>query len=149
MRRVFSAFFFLSFSPAAAQATDTHIHVSFTLTQERVTPPPIVVHPHVSIRLVLHENGTVDDHAEVPGKDFTNAGRLGGGRFRVVNEHTITRSWSIGAQQRKLTITTQGRSCTADLAISGANEFLAYAPYLKKDAVFRNAQVRNITCEIL
>jgi hypothetical protein len=143
-----SFFFCLFFLPLAAHATDTHINVSFTLSQDRVTPPPIAVHPHVSVHLVLHENGTVDDAAHMLGNDFSSTGRLGGGRFRVVNEHTITRSWSLGSQQRKLTITTQGRNCTAELAISGSDEFSAYAPYLKKDAVFRNAHVDSISCEI-
>jgi hypothetical protein len=144
MRWVLLIFFF----PFAAQATNAHINVSFSLTQERVTPPPIVTHPKVSIHLVLHENGTVDDYTRIPGKDFANTGRLGEQRFRVVNEHTITRSWSLGSQQRRLTITVEGKSCTADLAISGSSEFPAYAPKLKMNAIFRNAHVDSITCRI-
>src|ERR1700723_3233764 len=96
--------------PFAAQAADTHITVEYLMTQERLTPTPIIIHPHITVQLVLHEDGTVDDYSHIPGpyaQNTAHASRLGEQRVKVVNSHTITRSWSTGPQQRKLTVVHQ------------------------------------------
>jgi|SRR5579871_4126144 len=137
--------------PFAAHAADTHITVEYTLTQERVGPPPIIVHPRITVQLVLHEDGTVDDYTHVPGpyaQNTAHASRLGEQRVKVVNSHTITRSWSTGPQKRKLTVVTSGNNCTARLEISGPSEFAAYSTYLNTRAVYRNAHLESINCRI-
>jgi hypothetical protein len=111
--------------PFAAQAADTHITVEYALTQERVELTPTIIHPRITVQLVLHEDGTVDDYAHIPGpyaQNTAHASRLGEQRVKVVNSHTITRSWSTGPQKRKLTVVTSGSSCTARSEISGPSE---------------------------
>jgi hypothetical protein len=137
--------------PFAAQAADTHITVEYVMTQERVGSAPIIIHPHITVQLVLHEDGTVDDSAHIPGpyaRNTAHASRLGEQRVKVVNSHTITRSWTTGQQKRKLTIVTSRSSCTAKLALSGPSEFTAYSTYSNTMAVYRNAHVDSINCRI-
>jgi hypothetical protein len=138
--------------PFAAQAADTHITVEYVVTQERIDrPDPIIIHPHITVQLVLHENGTVDDYDHIPGpyaKNIAHGSRLGEQRVKVVDSHTITRSWSIGPQQRKLTVVTSGSNCTAKLEISGPSEFAAYSTYSNTKALYRNAHVDSINCRI-
>lgn len=137
--------------PFAAQAADTHITVEYLMTQERLTPTPIIIHPHITVQLVLHEDGTVDDYSHIPGpyaQNTAHASRLGEQRVKVVNSHTITRSWSTGPQQRILTVVTSGSSCTAKLEISGPSEFAAYSTYSNTKALYRNAHVDSINCRI-
>lgn len=137
--------------PFAAQAADINISVEYVLTQERIRPDPKIVHPRVTVHLVLHEDGSVDDYVHVPGpyaRNTAHASRLGQQRVRVVNSHTITRSWSDGPQKRKLTIVTSGNSCTAMLAISGPSEHIGYSTDLNTNAVYRNTHVDSINCRI-
>lgn len=137
--------------PTAAHATDLHITVEYVMVQERVRPDPKTVYPHLTRHIILHEGGGIDETSLVKGAHpDANAGstRLGRGRFKVVNEHTITRSWSMGAQKRTLTVTTNGTDCKATMNISGATEFAAYSVDHGVPAVYRNAQLQSISCKI-
>jgi len=137
-------------APCSAQA-DTHIYVEYIVRQERVSPQPQIVRPRISHHFVLHDGGAVSSVSQSSGKYSDKSERstqLGKDQFKVVDQRTLSRTWSMGAQQRKLTITTQGKSCTARLDITGSPEFRALSTDLNQMAVYRNTQVESITCRI-
>jgi len=149
MRRLLLLIFLV---PCTAEAEDIHIYVDWVVRQERISPQPQIVRPRVSLHIVLHENGTVDDKIITSGKhpeEHESSTRLGKERFRVVNERTISRTTPLGDQRRTLTVTTQGNGCTAKLDITGPPEFRARSTDLNQMAVYRNAQVESITYSVI
>jgi hypothetical protein len=90
---------------------------------------------------VTQSSGKYSDRSE-------RSTRLGQDQFKVINQRTLSRTWRLGAQQRTMTITTQGKSCTARLDITGSSEYTALSTELNQMAVYRNAQVESITCRI-
>jgi hypothetical protein len=136
--------------PFVARA-ETHIYVEYVVRQERVSPQPQIVRPRLTQHFILRDGGTVDAVSTASGRypdRFQSSTRLGKDQFRVVNQRTISRTWSLGAQRRTLTVTTDGKGCRANLAITGSTEFQARSTDLNQMALYRNTQVESITCRI-
>lgn len=102
------------------------------------------------MRFVLRQGGAVDVVADVGGKHPEK--RQGSGRLgtfvKVIDERTLSASWSLGEQRRTLTITTEQKTCSAKLEIAGSPEFSSLSTDLNQMAHYRNPVVESITCQI-
>jgi hypothetical protein len=136
--------------PGVVLAKDIHIRVNYVIQSERLSPSPSIGRGHFSQSFVLHENGTVERHGHSNGpfgRDKFATSHLGN-ELKVVDQHALTRTWSVGAQRRALLITVNDNSCNASISISGPSEFTAFSTELGQPARFRNASVESIRCAI-
>jgi hypothetical protein len=136
--------------PGVVLAKEIHVQVSYVIQSERLSPSPQMTHGHYSQSFVLHENGTVErrghSNGRFGGDKFTTT-RLGS-ELKVVDQNSLTRTWSVGAQRRTLLITVNDNSCNATISISGPSEFNGFSTELGQPARYRNASVESIRCNI-
>jgi hypothetical protein len=143
--------FLIFFVPSVAEAGEVNIYVDYVVRQERVRPQPQIVRPLISQHFVLQEGGKVDVAYDVGGKypdKGKTSSRLGKPLLKVIDQRTLSATWSLGDQRRTLTVTTEGKTCTAKLDITGSPEFRSRSTDLNQMAVYRNTQVESITCRI-
>jgi len=137
--------------PCSAQAADTVVRVRYVIAQERIRPEPKVVRATVFVRLILKDNGEVEDHAVARGKysrSSDHRAKLGGDRIKVIDAHTITRTTHVGNQTLVLTVKTEGSGCAASLDISGPPEMVARSIDLNTMATYRNTRIESMDCTI-
>jgi hypothetical protein len=139
---------------AFAEKRDTSIQVEFVQRSMRVRPSPTVKHGRVTINVILHPDGTVEEfqaehgpHARVLPSDAKHLGAS----YKVLNDHTIQRVYHVDDLTQTVTISVNGSSCSAGVELAmaaGKHEFRAYSTELGTDAYYTDATVEKVSCSI-
>lgn len=140
---------------ARAESGDTSITVDFVVRHQRIRPSPMMKHGRNTIHIVLHSDGTVSDEHRTYGQrakpESTSQQRLGAGKYRVVDQHTIRRTYHAGDETRIVTISVNGQSCSADVKFElpkGQTEHKAYSTELGVEAVYGESSLERVSCSI-
>ena len=142
---------------APAAPSDTVISVFYASKAVRVRPRPNQGGTgHVTFRIVLHANGTVEDAFEnkdgPKGKMKTKLGKQPRGAvYRVIDASTIERTAEEPTHFHKLTIKVNGKNCTANVDYTlkpGQTEYRGYSTELKQWAYYSKMEMEYATCVI-
>lgn len=140
---------------ANAESGDTFITVNYVVRQMRVRPSPMLKHGRSTINMVLHKDGTIDDTHRAYGPHAKPASktekRLGADTYKVVNENSIKRISHTGDLTRTVTVTVNGRSCTANVELTlkpGKTEYKGYSTELGTEAYYTNPTLERASCTI-
>ncbi|MDB5636838.1 MAG: hypothetical protein JWP51_1746 [Bradyrhizobium sp.] len=145
-------------SSVFAAPGDTAISVKYKTHAKRLRPKPVEGDGAGNIHIVLHANGTVDDVVEGEGKNAKKwelknrkLGAHKGTRYRVIDEHTIERTFDERTFDYKVRIIVDGKSCKADVSYTlhpGHTEFVAYSPELGVMAYYSELKPFDVECKI-
>lgn len=146
---------------ASAASGDTNIFVSYKIDTTRLRPSPVSGVGEVSLRAVLHSDGTVDDVVEAKGGKNTkqwqlNDRKLGGQKdfkpqWRVIDENTLERKSSERTYDLIVRVIVKGKNCKADVAYAlhpGQKEYVVYSTQLDQIAYYSKLKPFALKCKI-
>ena len=160
MKALFGLLLILFATAADAAPGDTVITINYKNKAVRVRPQPTEGVGEVSLHIVLHANGTVDDVVEGKGKNAKKwelkKRKLGAhkdksAKYRVIDANTIERTFADRNFVYAVKIVVDGKSCKADVGYTldpGQKEFNVYSPQLGKLAYYSEIKPFDIQCKI-
>ena len=152
---VYCAAFIFS-GPAFA---DTVIDVKYDTKVKRLRPSPVEGTGGGKVKMILHENGKIDDVIESIGTKTrtdrnknTRLGRTGSETtYKVIDKNTILRTFRSRTHTWEVKITVAGKICNADVKytlLPGQTEFAIFSPSLGVLAYYSDVTPTNIQCSI-
>jgi hypothetical protein len=151
----------LFFADAAAASDDTIISVAYKVKSVRIKPQPISGVGSVTLRAVLHADGTVDDVIEAKGgkktKKYENKDRKLGsqtqftGRWRVIDQNTLERRSMEKSHDYVVKVSVRGKSCSAEVNYAlhaGQKEYQIDSPQLGRMAYYSKLEPFDVKCRI-
>ena len=143
-------------SPAFA---DVIINVKYDTQVKRIRPSPVEGTGAGTVKMVMHENGKIDDVIESIGtktKTYQNKNtKLGREQsqttFKVIDKNTILRTYRGETFIWEVKVTVDQKTCKAEVTytlLPGQTEFKMFSPSLDKDAYYSEMRPTNIQCTI-
>ena len=155
---VFAFVSLLFITSALAEDGDTNIHIVYKLDIYRVRPEPGQKKPTVTVDIVLHKDGRIEDRFFIAGpkpKPSNSKQRLGSKdsivQYKVVDTNTISRTYDNGVLWQKITVKVDGKACNASIEYklnSTLKEYEDYSVELGRMAVFQEPKVVSTQCGI-
>ncbi|MBI5318344.1 hypothetical protein [Bradyrhizobium sp.] len=162
MRALLVSLSVLLFVPDAIAASgDTFIFVAYKVNSVRIKPQPVAGVGSLTLRAVLHADGTVDDVIEAKGgnnkkKYEQKDRRLGSqtqftGRWRVIDQYTLERRSIEKNHDYVVKVIVKGKSCAAEVSYAlhaGQKEYYIHSAQLDQMAYFSKIQPFDVKCKI-
>jgi|EndMetStandDraft_4_1072995.scaffolds.fasta_scaffold411024_1 hypothetical protein len=146
---------------ADAATGDAMISVSYKVKAVRLRPQPNAGVGAVSVRVVLHADGTIDDVVEAKGGKNTKKWemkdrKLGerkdfSAQWRVIDASTLERRSAEATFDYNVKVVVSGKACKADVSYTlhaGQKEYVTHSAELDRLAYYSELRPFDVKCNI-